>query len=76
MSGKDRVKAMNTRIATDPRERSPVERGVMRKADCHINCHDCGQLLKKHLWVPKDHRWKKHALCLDCLSNYDDPDIY
>ena len=46
------------------------------QSDCHTQCHDCGQFLKKHLWVPKDHRWKKHALCLDCLSNYDDPEIY
>jgi hypothetical protein len=47
--------------------------GLCAKDDCHIRCHDCGQLLKKHLWVPKNHSWKKHALCLDCLSSYDDP---
>ena len=49
---------------------------VMRKADCHTQCYDCGQFLKKHLWVPKDHRWKKHALCLNCLSQYDDPEEF
>ena len=49
----------------------PVECGVMRKADCHINCHDCGQFLKRELWVAKDHPWKKHGLCSSCADNYD-----
>jgi hypothetical protein len=29
--------------------------------------------LKREFWVAKDHRWKKHALCSTCYSNYDDP---
>lgn len=48
-----------------------LQRGVMRKADCHINCHDCGQFLKRELWVAKDHPWKKHGLCSHCADNYD-----
>ena len=43
------------------------------KKDFHWRCHDCGKAVKKDLWVPKDHRWKKHALCSNCLDNYDDP---
>ena len=39
--------------------------------DYHVRCHDCGQFLKRAQWVRKDHEWKKHALCLGCLSNYD-----
>jgi len=39
----------------------------------HVKCHDCGVFIKKELWVPKSHPWKKHALCWSCLSNYDDP---
>ena len=38
----------------------------------HTKCHDCGKWLAKILWVPITHRWKKHALCLECLNNYDD----
>lgn len=41
------------------------------KEDYHTKCHDCGRFLNKILWVKKDHRWKKHDLCLKCLSNYD-----
>lgn len=39
----------------------------------HKNCHDCGRFLKKDRWVSKNHKWKKHGLCADCFSNYDDP---
>jgi hypothetical protein len=39
----------------------------------HKKCHDCGQFLERKLWVAKDHRWKQHALCTECFSNYDDP---
>lgn len=39
----------------------------------HKQCHDCGKFLKKELWVSTDHAWKKHALCADCYSAYDDP---
>lgn len=41
----------------------------------HKNCHDCGQFLERKLWVAKDHNWKKHALCAECFSNYDDSRI-
>ena len=58
-------------IEKETSERSPVERRVMRKADCHINCHDCGRFLKRELWVAKDHPWKKHGLCSQCADNYD-----
>ena len=40
----------------------------------HIRCHDCGRFIKRELWVPKDHVWKQHALCQDCLDTYDEPD--
>lgn len=48
-----------------------------KKTEYHKKCHDCGKFIKRYLWVPKDHRWKKHALCDDCLSCYEDhePDI-
>ncbi len=39
----------------------------------HKRCHDCGRFLKRELWVSRNHRWKKHALCSDCYSAYDDP---
>jgi hypothetical protein len=39
----------------------------------HTRCHDCGIFLKKELWVPKDHPWKKHALCRKCHNLYDHP---
>ena len=53
----------------------PVDRLVIRELN-HTHCHDCGRFLKKELWVQKDHGWKKHALCGDCLSNYDSPYDY
>ena len=40
----------------------------------HIKCHDCGHFLKRRLWVPKNHPWKKHALCRPCFSLYDPPE--
>lgn len=40
----------------------------------HKRCHDCGQFLKKDLWVTKEHVWKKHALCSDCFNLYDSPE--
>lgn len=42
--------------------------------DYHKKCHDCGKFVPKKEWVPKDHRWKHHALCYDCWSNYDTGD--
>lgn len=36
----------------------------------HKRCHDCGKFVKKREWVPKNHAWKKHALCRECFSNY------
>ena len=48
--------------------------GLWDKELNHIQCHDCGQYLKKELWVPKDHSWKKHALCNSCISEYDPPE--
>lgn len=39
----------------------------------HNRCHDCGQLLPRIRWVPKNHPTKEHALCRQCESNYDDP---
>lgn len=45
-------------------------------ADFHTRCNDCGKFLKKKRWVPKDHSWKKHALCRECLSGYDGPEYY
>lgn len=44
---------------------------ISEKSEFYVKCHDCGQFLKKDLWVPKNHRWKKHALCIKCLSDYD-----
>ncbi len=41
------------------------------KVDYHIHCHDCGKFVKRSEWVPKNHRWEKHALCGTCLSYYD-----
>lgn len=38
----------------------------------HTKCHDCGQFLSKDKWVSRTHQWKKHALCAECLSGYDD----
>lgn len=50
---------------------------IARAPEYHKRCHDCGQFLKKELWVSKDHKWKKHALCNDCLSNYNGtPELY
>lgn len=43
-----------------------------KKADYHKQCHDCGQFLKRDRWVERDHSWKKHALCMMCLSGYDE----
>ena len=37
----------------------------------HTHCHDCGKFLTKKLWVSKQHPWKNHALCAECLSDYD-----
>lgn len=37
----------------------------------HKKCGDCGKFLKKSLWVPVDHSWKKKGLCGECLSNYN-----
>ena len=39
----------------------------------HKRCNDCGKFVKKDLWVKKNHRWKQHALCKECLSGYDSP---
>lgn len=44
---------------------------VCNKKEYHTSCHDCGRFLKKELWIAKDHIWKKHALCRECISNYD-----
>jgi len=38
----------------------------------HTRCHDCGRFVKKELWVKKDHHFKHHALCCECLSGYDE----
>ena len=57
------------------RDSANLERVVMRELN-HTKCHDCGLFLRKDLWVPKDHSWKRHALCRDCLSNYDSPHDY
>jgi len=48
----------------------------MKPKQYHKRCHDCGQFVKRELWVPVDHPWKKHALCAECFSCYDDPDFY
>lgn len=37
----------------------------------HKQCHDCGCFIKKDRWVDKSNRYKFHALCLSCLSDYD-----
>lgn len=42
-----------------------------KKVEYHTNCHDCGQFVKKHERVAKDNPHKHHALCGECLSNYD-----
>ena len=39
--------------------------------DYHKKCHDCGQFIPKKRWVSFDHSWKKHALCYNCLHDYD-----
>ena len=44
--------------------------------DCHTRCNDCGQILPKKLWVPKNHAWKKCALCTECFNKYDSPYDY
>ena len=41
--------------------------------DYHTRCADCGQMLKMCRWVSIHHIYKKHALCGECLSGYDDP---
>lgn len=46
----------------------------MKNKEYHIKCHDCGRFVKRELWVEKDHRWKKHALCSECFSLYDPPE--
>jgi len=43
-------------------------------ADAYTKCNDCGKFVKKREWVPKNHPWKKHALCSECFSNYDGPE--
>lgn len=42
----------------------------------HKNCHDCGQFLKKALWVKRDDPRKAHGLCRDCMQNYENPYDY
>lgn len=44
------------------------------RSQYHDKCHDCGQFLKEEKWVAKNHQWKKHALCAECLSAYDYPE--
>ena len=44
----------------------------MAPVEYHKRCYDCGQMVIKALWVPTNHSWKKHALCGDCASGYDD----
>lgn len=41
------------------------------RIEYHTNCHDCGQFVKKSERVAKDNPHKHHALCGECLSNYD-----
>ena len=42
----------------------------------HKKCHDCGRFVKRSEWVPKNHSWKAHALCDECLSGYESPYDY
>ena len=51
-------------------ESSTGEKALKRR-DYHTSCHDCGRFLIKRLWVSKKHPWKEHALCAECLSQYD-----
>jgi hypothetical protein len=40
-------------------------------------CGDCGQFVGKDRWVRQDNTaGKTHALCSDCLSNYDGPEYH
>lgn len=43
----------------------------LKREESHVNCHDCGKFVKRSEWVPKNHSWKKAALCGECLSYYD-----
>jgi|GEM_PF-166217 len=51
----------------------PVQLNVNKNQEFHKKCHDCGCILKSDDWVPKDHEWKKHALCPECFLKYCDP---
>ena len=42
----------------------------------HKQCHDCGQFLNKDMWIRKDHPTYTHALCKNCISNYDGPEYH
>jgi len=46
---------------------------IAEKQQYHKRCHDCGQFLKRELWVSVEHPWKKHALCRRCFELYDIP---
>lgn len=55
-------------------ERTDRELPEKRPEDHFTHCGDCGQFVPKDRWIRKDNpRGCTHALCLSCLSNYDDP---
>lgn len=66
--GKPRMKEQNLK-QDDP----SVGLTGLLSVEYHKKCHDCGQFLKKELWVRKDHPRKSHGLCGSCYSNYDNP---
>lgn len=46
-------------------------------SDYFTRCGDCGQFVKKNRWIRKDNnKGYTHALCSDCLTNYDNPNDY
>ena len=54
------------------------ELSALRKATDYFNqCGDCGQFVPKDRWIKKDNRsGYTHALCSNCISNYDGTEYY
>ncbi len=50
-----------------------MTKAQQKKQQYKKNCGDCGQFVKKDRWVRIDDPDKKHPLCPECFSNYDDP---
>jgi len=43
------------------------------RSQYHTRCHHCGRFVKRERWVPRDHQWKKFAMCGECLAGIEGP---